>query len=58
MATNYSSPRIAKELTKRFGERVGKSMKADMRIAKQVNAFVAKVESAEKSAARSKLVFK
>ena len=58
MATNYSSPKIARELTKHFGDRVGASIKADMRIAKQVNAFVAKVESAEKSAERSKLVFR
>lgn len=57
MATTYSSPKIARELSKKFSK-TGESVKVDMKYTKEVGRFIREVESAQRSAAHSKLVFK
>lgn len=57
MATTYSSPNIARELAKKIGK-TGEPVKVDMKDTKEVGQFIRKVESAQRSAEHSKLVFK
>ena len=57
MTTTYSSTKIAGELTKRFGTS-GKPIKVDMKFTREIGQFIKKVESAQRAAANSKLVFK
>ena len=57
MPTTYSSPKIARELTKQFGA-AREPIKVEMKYTREVGQFIKKVESAQKAAANSKLVFK
>ena len=57
MTTTYSSPKIARELTKQFGTS-GKPIKVEMKFTREIGQFIKKVESAQQAAAKSKLVFK
>ncbi len=56
MTKRYSSPAIARELKKQFGDRV-RSVKVDMQGTREVGAFLKKVQRAERSSRNSKLVF-
>jgi len=51
---NFSSPAIAKELQKRYGNKT-KVVKISMRHEEEVKNFVMKIEEAHKKAAKSKL---
>ena len=57
MTTTYSSPKLARELTKQFGTS-GKSIKVKMKFTREIGQFIKKVESAQQAATNSKLVFK
>ena len=57
MTKSYSSPAIARELKKQFGDRV-RNVKVDMQGTREVGAFIHKVQKAERSSQKSKLVFK
>jgi len=57
MAVTYSSPKIAQELCKQFGSSRA-SFKVEMKHTKEIGLFIKKVESAQRAAANSKLVFK
>ena len=57
MPSTYSSPKIARELTKQFGTS-GNPIKVEMKYTREIGSFIKKVESAQRSAASSKLVFK
>ena len=57
MPATYSSPRIARELTKKFG-RSRDPVKVEMKYTKEIGQFIKKVESAQNAAANSTLVFK
>lgn len=52
----YSSPEIAKELIKQFG--TTGTVKVEMKFTREIGEFIKKVESAQKAAANSKLIFK
>jgi RNA binding exosome subunit len=51
---NFSSPAIAKELQKRYGNKT-KVVKISMQHEEEVKNFVMKIEEAHKKAAKSKL---
>lgn len=57
MPTLYSSPKIARELRKQFGTS-GEPIKVKMKYTREIGRFIKKVESAQRAAAKSKLVFK
>lgn len=57
MPTTYSSPKIARELTKQFGTS-REPIKVEMKYTREIGLFIKKVESAQRAAANSKLVFK
>ncbi len=57
MATTYSSPKIARELGKRFGDQ-SKTVKVKMKFTKEIGRFVQNVNAAHRRTAKSKLVFK
>jgi len=52
----FSSPNIAKEMKKRFGNNI-EAITVTMKYQKQVGDFVKKIEKAHKKAAKSKLIF-
>jgi hypothetical protein len=57
MSTNTcSSPEIAKVLTERFGTS-RKPIKVEMKFTREIGEFIKKVESAQKAADRSNLIF-
>ena len=51
----YASPRIAKELTKVFGQ--SSAVSVTMRATKDVSKFIRKLDAASKKAAKSQLHF-
>jgi hypothetical protein len=53
----YSSPKIAKELERQFGD-VAKTVKVDMKYTKEIGSFINKVESAQRKTVGSQLAFK
>ena len=57
MAVTYSSPKIAKELGKQFGN-AAQTVKVDMKYTKEIGHFINKVESAQRKTAGSQLAFK
>jgi len=57
MPATYSSPKIARELTKQFGTK-GEPVRVKMKFTREIGGFIKKVESAQQAAANSKLVFK
>ena len=57
MPATYSSPKIARELTKQFGTK-GEPVRVKMRFTREIGGFIKKVESAQRAAPNSKLVFK
>ncbi len=57
MPATYSSPKIARELTKRFGTSRD-PIKVEMKYTREIGQFIKKVESAQRAAANSRLVFK
>lgn len=57
MAVTYSSPKIAKELSKQFGN-AAQTVKVDMKYTKEVGHFINKVESAQRKTVGSKLSFR
>ncbi len=57
MSATYSSPKIARELKKQFGNEA-RTIKVDMKYAKEIGGFIAKVESAQRKTVGSKLSFK
>ena len=57
MSTTYSSPKIARELTRQFGTS-GEPIKVEMKFTHEIGQFIKKIESAQCAAANSKLVFK
>ena len=56
-ATTFTSPQIAKEITRVFGSDV-KRFTVPMKHRRVVGEFVRKIEAAHKRAEKSKLVFK
>lgn len=52
----FSSPNIAKEMEKKFGNKT-ETVTVKMKYQKQVGAFVKKIEKAHKNAGKSKLIF-
>lgn len=56
MATTYSSPKIARELSRKFGNHV-KTVKVEMKFTREIGRFVQRVEAAHQRTASSKLVF-
>jgi len=52
----FSSPNIAKEMKKKFGNKT-ETVTVTMKYQKQVGAFVKKIEKAHKNAGKSKLIF-
>jgi len=57
MSAVYSSPKIARELKKQFGDKV-RPIKVEMKYTKEIGQFIAKVESAQRKTEGSKLCFK
>ena len=57
MAITYSSPKIAKELGRQFGN-AAKTVKVDMQYTKEIGSFINKVESAQRKTVGSQLAFK
>jgi len=57
MSATYSSPKIARELKRQFGNEA-RTIKVDMKYTKEIGGFIAKVESAQRKTAGSKLIFK
>ena len=57
MSTTYSSPRIARELGRQFGTS-RKPFKVEMKHTEEIGQFIKKVESAQRAATNSRLVFK
>lgn len=55
--TTYSSPKIAKALSERFGTS-RPSFKVEMKYTREVGAFIKKVQAAHRCTNDSKLVFK
>ncbi len=55
-ATEFSSPDVAREMAKLFGNRV-KKVKIDMKYTRPVRSFVGKIEKAHKRAAKGDLTF-
>jgi len=56
-AQRFTSPDIAREMAKLFGDRA-KTVPVEIKFAEQAGAFVRKIENAHRKAAKSKLVFK
>ena len=52
----FSSPNIAKEMKRKFGNQT-ETVTVTMKYQKQVGAFVRKIEKAHKNAGKSKLIF-
>jgi hypothetical protein len=57
MAVTYSSPKIAKELSRQFGN-AAQTVKVDMKYTKEIGHFINKVESAQRKTVGSQLAFK
>ncbi len=57
MPVTCSSPKIARELTRKFGASRA-PIKVDMKYTREIGRFIKKVESAQSAAANSTLVFK
>ena len=57
MPTIYSSPKIARELTKQFGTK-GEPIRVKMKFTREIGGFIKKVESAQQAATNSRLVFR
>jgi len=55
--TTYSSPKIARALSKRFGKQTS-TVKVEMKYTREIGRFIQKVEAAHQQTANSKLVFK
>ncbi|GEM_PF-1444835 len=57
MTVTYSSPKIAKEMSRQFGSSA-QTVKVEMKYTKEVGHFIHRVESAQRDTVGSKLVFK
>jgi hypothetical protein len=57
MATTYSSPKIARELSKQFGNAT-KSVSVKMQYTQEVGSFIRKVTAAQCKTAGSQQLFK
>jgi len=55
-ATKFTSPKIAKEMKKKFGAKA-ETVEVTMKYRKEVKSFVKKIEKAHKKAGKSKLIF-